>query len=410
MSAAPADPLFSFDAAGLRAALETLRVALEGGTLPTGAAPQLLPAQGQAPSDVLCALAGLALEPANRFNSAGWFAHMDPPTPWITWAAQAWISALNQNLLHPDTGAAGRDVEAQVIAALAPVFGMAGGHMVPGSTVANLTALWAAREVAGVTEVVASEHSHLSVAKAAHILGLGYRSVPCDPFGRMDAGQLGELGNSCLVLTAGTTSTGSVDRMEPRPEAAWLHVDAAWAGPLMFSGAHRHRLAGLEQADSVAISAHKWLWQPKDSALALFRNAERAHEAVSFGGAYLAVPNVGVLGSSAARAIPLAATLMTMGVEGIVSRLDTCMALAERFADLIEGDGRFELWNRPETGVIAWRPSRGEPVRLREGLAERGLHVSQTVIGGAPWLRSVAVHPGIDVDAVYAAACQLEEE
>lgn len=365
---------------------------------------EVFPADGLGQSNAAERMATLTLERAQDYAAEGWFAHMDPPTPWITWAAQAWTAAMNQNLLHPDTGAIGREIEAKVVDALAPHFGMDGGHMVPGSTLANLTAIWAAREVAGVEEVVASELAHLSVAKAAHILGLKHRAVPTDRAGRIDPEALGSLDRACLVLTAGTTSTGSVDRMEPLPEAAWVHVDAAWAGPLRLSPKHASVLAGLEAAQSVAVSAHKWLWQPKDSALIFFADSKSAHEALSFGGAYLAVPNVGVMGSSAARAVPLAATLMAFGRNGLARRLEACMGLAERFAALLHADPEFELWAPPETGVIAWRSKTASVPELRESLAAQGCFVSQTKLNGEDWLRSVAIHPGINVEAVYQAA------
>ncbi|MEM8687379.1 MAG: pyridoxal-dependent decarboxylase [Pseudomonadota bacterium] len=365
----------------------------------------IFPQSGVGSTQALKRTAEVTLDAALNFADRGWFAHMDPPTPWVTWACQAWMAALNQNLLHPDTGLVGRQVEESVIDALAPHFGMDGGHMVPGSTLANLTALWAARDLAGAQTVVASELSHLSIRKAAHILGVSYRSVPCDETGCIDPNALGDLKQACLVLTAGTTSTGSIDPLEPLPDAAWVHVDAAWAGPLRLSQKHAPLLAGLEDAQSVAVSAHKWLWQPKDSALILFADSERAHEALSFGGTYLSVPNVGVLGSSAARAIPLAATLMAFGRDGIARRLDACMALADRFAGYLSGDNRFELWGAPQTGVIAWRSTTRTVEELRAHLAEQGIFVSQTTIGGEDWLRSVAVHPGIDVDVIYQAAC-----
>jgi L-2,4-diaminobutyrate decarboxylase len=92
--------------------------------------------------------------------------------------ATLWNASLNQNLLHPDVAPVARDIEAQVIGWLAPLFGMDGGHMTPGSTVGNLTALWAARELRGVKRVVASEGAHLSIGKAAHILGLAFE-VTC---------------------------------------------------------------------------------------------------------------------------------------------------------------------------------------------------------------------------------------
>jgi glutamate/tyrosine decarboxylase-like PLP-dependent enzyme len=65
-------------------------------------------------------------------------------------------AAVNQNLLHPDTGPVARLLEPLVVGWLAPVFGMGGGHLVPGSTLANLTALWAARDLAGARTVVTS--------------------------------------------------------------------------------------------------------------------------------------------------------------------------------------------------------------------------------------------------------------
>ena len=103
---------------------------------------------------------------------------MDPPTPWVAWAGAQWAAALNQNLLHPDSAPVARELEERVVEWLAPFFGMSGGHLVPGSSVANLTALWAARELRGVEEVVASEAAHLSVRKAAALLGLRFRVVP----------------------------------------------------------------------------------------------------------------------------------------------------------------------------------------------------------------------------------------
>ena len=120
------------------------------------------------------------------FNSAAYLdselaaAHMDPPTPWITWSTTQWNARLNQNLLHPATAPAARQLEQRVVSWLAPFFGMTGGHMTPGSTLANLTALWAARDSAGVTEVVASDAAHLSIVKAAKILGLKLCNDPAE--------------------------------------------------------------------------------------------------------------------------------------------------------------------------------------------------------------------------------------
>lgn len=178
-------------------------------------------------------------------------------------------------------------------------------------------------------------------------------------------------------------------------------MDAAWAGPLRVTH-HADLLAGVETADSVAVSTHKWLYQPKESALVLFADPERAHAAISFGGGYLAAPNVGLLGSHANTALPLAVTLLAWGRDGLAGRIEADMAVAERLADLVTADDRLQLWNRPVTGVVNWRPRRQDPAAVRAEVS--GAWISIADIGGEPWFRSVAANPLADpaqvVDAV----------
>jgi L-2,4-diaminobutyrate decarboxylase len=323
---------------------------------------------------------------------------MDPPTPWMTWAAAAWAASVNQNLLHPDAAPAARELEQRTIGWLCPFFGMSGGHLVPGSSVANLTALWAAREVAGVREVVASEAAHVSLAKAANLLGLPLRTVPIDDRQRLRPDALGDLSRGVLVLTAGTVSTGAVDPLDAGIGAAWRHVDAAWAGPLRFSARYADRLNGVERADSISVSGHKWLYQPKESGIVLFADVDRADEALSFGGSYLAAPNVGVLGSHGASAVGLAATLLAWGTRGVAARVEADMALADRLCTLIEDDDRLELWNQHVTGVVNWRPRQGDARLVRDGLTNAW--VSLATIDGDLWLRSVAANPYADPELV----------
>jgi L-2,4-diaminobutyrate decarboxylase len=361
------------------------------------ALPKALPQSGMGPIAAMQALAPNILGGAARLGESTSFAHMDPPTPWITWAISLWNTSLNQNLLHPATSPVARDMEDRVVAWLAPFFGMNGGHITPGSTVANLTALWSARECAGITEVVASEGAHLSIAKAAHILGLTYRSVPIDANGAMDAAHLPDnLSKSALVLTAGATSTGAIDSLALATKAAWTHVDAAWAGPLRLSQ-HTHLLNGIELADSVAVSAHKWLFQPKESALVLFKDTVKAHAAVSFGGAYLATPNVGVLGSHGAAATVLAATLLAWGREGVAERIEHCMALAQCLCDFVANDERLALYAQAQSGIVVWRPKDDRLFDLMLNQLPAG-STSTTTISGGKWLRNVAANPNADID------------
>lgn len=156
----------------------------------------------------------------------------------------------------------------------------------------------------------------------------------------------------------------------------------------------------------MAVSAHKWFFQPKESALVLFRDAVRAHAAVSFGGAYLAVPNVGVLGSHGATAIPLFAMLMAWGRKGLVARIERCMGLAEEFASYISSDARLELLAATSSGVVVWRPARAD--RFEQVLL--GLPpstVSVTNLEGERWFRNVAANPNADVRKVIDAISAL---
>ncbi len=365
------------------------------------ALPANLPHQGAGERALLPELAALALGGANRLDDSLSFAHMDPPTPWLTWAMAMWNARLNQNLLHSATAPVARKIEERTIAWLAPFFGMDGGHMVPGSTVANLTALWAAREVQDIDEVAAPDTAHVSIEKAARLLGLRYRALPTDKMGRLVPETAIGLDRACLVLVAGSTSTGVVDPLQLAGTAAWTHVDAAWAGPLRLSEKHAGLLDGVEFADSVAVSAHKWLFQPKESALVFFRDTATAHSALSFGAAYLAAPNIGLLGSHGATAVPLFALLWAWGREGMASRLDRCMAASEKFAAFVEDDQRLALLGVPETGVVVWRP-RDRDVKVFGSTLPKGL-ASQTIIAGSPWLRCVSANPLVDIDAVIEA-------
>jgi L-2,4-diaminobutyrate decarboxylase len=127
------DKEFSVDSDGLHQAVELMSRDFsneEGLALPLE-----LPQVGMGSTAALNSLAPSILGGAARLGQATSFAHMDPPTPWITWAITLWNASLNQNLLHPATAPVARQMEQRVVAWLAPFFGMNGGHMTPGSTV-----------------------------------------------------------------------------------------------------------------------------------------------------------------------------------------------------------------------------------------------------------------------------------
>lgn len=400
----PEDALADFapDPVGLQVALDTLIYykSEPGKPTPWTWGPRLTttwPELGRGGMQALIDLAEVGLELPTRVDHPGFLAHMDPPTPWFTWAAAQWAAAMNQNLLHPDVAPTMRDLEQQVITWMAPSFGMGGGHLVPGSSLATLTALWAARDARGVTEIVSSAASHLSVAKAARVLGLPHRVVPVDDEQQIDVDQLGDLSTSALVLTAGTVSTGAIDPLNLAGRARWTHVDAAWAGPLVFSIEFGDVLDGISGADSVGFSAHKWLHQPKESAAILFADNDEAEEVLSFGGDYLSAPNIGLLGSSGARALPLAATFLAWGRYGLAAVIDTGMLRIEQLERIVLESDDLEAGCRNRTGVLLWRPIGASEDYLRA--TQRRLEeswVSIAIVDGEAWFRSVGANPMAD--------------
>jgi glutamate/tyrosine decarboxylase-like PLP-dependent enzyme len=360
--------------------------------------PDNFPGCGIGEFETLDLLAPHVLGRAARLDKSIALAHMDPPTPWITWATALWNARLNQNLLHPATAPFAIEAEKKVLDWLTPFFGMQGGHMCSGSTIANLTALWAARDAKSVEKIIASKAAHISIEKAARILGLPYEQIDTNSNGQIDPEKIGDLSKACLVLTAGTTATGIIDPLALAGQAKWTHVDAAWAGPLRLSSTHTHLLDGIEKADSVAVSAHKWFFQPKDSALIMFREPERSDPAISFGGGYLASPNVGVQGSRGAAAIPLLATMIAWGKNGFSNRIDHAMSIATKLAKALDREKNISLWAMPKTGVSVFRPltmSVGELyINLPEGM------FSTCILDDQKWLRSVAANPLADIDDI----------
>jgi L-2,4-diaminobutyrate decarboxylase len=356
--------------------------------------PSALPETGWGTEPVSAAFEAAIAERSARLDDPLAFAHMDPPALELAAHLVGLNARANQNLLHRATSPFATEIEARLIAWLAPVFGMTCGHVCSGSTLANLTGLWCARE-AGARRVVASEDAHLSVAKAAHILAMPFEAVPVDADGRLDRSRLAAVEDAALVLTAGTTGRGVIDELEALP-AHWTHVDAAWAGPLQLTR-YSARLDGIARADSIAISGHKWLFQPKDSALVLFRDPG-AQTSISFGGGYLAAANIGVQGSRGAAAIPLFATLLALGRSGLAALIEKNMADAEALAARLAGDPRTELKQTPDTGVVNWRP-RTQPVEaVLAGLEGTS---SRTRIQGEIWVRQVAANPHADVEKIW---------
>lgn len=202
-------------------------------------------------------------------------------------------AAFNPQLASATTSPAAVAIEAHVLRAVAERAGLSprsepAGNFTSGGSEANATAVICAltqaspefhargsRAFAGPPVFYISADSHLAWVKIAHQVGIGRlaaRMIPTDGTGRMSIAALKQAIAAdrragavpfMLGATAGTTNAGMVDPLAEcaeiaRREHLWLHVDAAWGGGVIASEMHRHRLSGIEYADSVTIDAHKW--------------------------------------------------------------------------------------------------------------------------------------------------------
>jgi glutamate/tyrosine decarboxylase-like PLP-dependent enzyme len=358
--------------------------------------PSFFPDEGFG-EDTVEMMASNVLGKATYLDGPFSFAHMDPPTPWITWMVQMWNARLNQNLLHKELSPFATEAEELVIEWIKEFFKMDGGHMCSGSTIANLTALWVARDLTGADTVVASKASHISIEKAAKILNMKLIKIETKPDGTIDENALVNLENAILVLNAGTTCTGTIDNLDLIGKAKWTHVDGAYAGALKFSSKYSFLLKGIEKANSISLSSHKWLYQPKDSAIVLFKDIKSANEIMSFFGNYLSSVNVGIQGSKGANGVTLLATLLYFGKKGIEKLIDNSMENAKHFYEKLLEIENIEVFKKPQTGITLFRPKNQS---VNEFLSKLPKGVFSKCKTDKEYVRSVAINPLAKVDEI----------
>jgi glutamate decarboxylase len=191
----------------------------------------------------------------------------------------------------------------------------AGGISCQGGSASNMTSiviarntLYPASKTAGNTDhkfvLFTSAHGHYSLEKAAQMLGIGSDnviSVPIDAEGRMIPSELEKLvekskneGKTPFYVntTAGTTVLGSFDPFKDisvvcKKHNLWLHVDASWGGPVIFSSKQRHKVAGVELADSLAVNPHKMMGVPITCSFLLGPDLTKFHKANTLPAGYL---------------------------------------------------------------------------------------------------------------------------
>ncbi|MFN7996205.1 MAG: aminotransferase class V-fold PLP-dependent enzyme [Bryobacteraceae bacterium] len=287
-----------------------------------------------------------------------------------------------------------------------------GGAFVTGATVANFTALAAARhevlarqgwdvEADGLfgappISVVVGDEAHPSVIKALGMLGLGRSRVlrvPVDDQGRMRPSEIPSMrGPAIVCMQAGNVNTGAFDPAteiceRARESGAWVHVDGAFGLWAAASPKFAHLVEGVVDADSWATDAHKWLNVPYDSGLAFVRNASALKNSMSLTAAYLPqgghrepsqyTPEL----SRRARGVEIWAALKSLGRSGLADLIERTCRLARCFAEALR-QGGCEILNEVVLNQVL--VSFGEPGRTRQ-VIERVQHDGTCWCGPTEW-------------------------
>jgi len=261
---------------------------------------------GAAALDALPQVLNLSRPPSPRFF--GYVLGSGDP---VAAVADLLASILNQNVTAWRSAPAAVALERHLVDALAAALGCHGhrGSFCGGGSMANLMALAMAREArlpANASDgrhgvVYASSEVHMSIHKAMALLGFGraqLRLIPTDASFRMSLAHLREAIASdhaaghlpfAVVASSGTVNTGSIDPLAEiaalcREHRLWMHIDGAYGA--LAALAVPERFAGLSGADSLSLDPHKWLYQPLDCGVLLFRDEQAARAAFSYTGDY----------------------------------------------------------------------------------------------------------------------------
>jgi L-2,4-diaminobutyrate decarboxylase len=349
--------------------------------------------------------------------------------------------ATNNPMAIYEMGAAGATIEREVVSWMLDKVGFdresGGGVLTHGGSLANLTALLAARArvapdswrqgVPGDLALLAPPSAHYSIPRAAAILGLGEDAVielEVDELERIRPDRLVAALERCaaagrrplaLVAPACATSTGLYDDLRAiggfcAEHGIWLHVDAAHGASALLSERHRELLDGIELGDSVVWDAHKLLRTSGLCAAVLVRRGPDLPAAFRQSGDYLFNDHESVGFDLLDRALETTKTTLGLKLflslawagehglgEYVAARFDT----ARRFHELLSREPDVTVPYVPESNIVCFRFGDADQLALRDRVVAGGrLHIGSTTVDGERYLRLVVTAPDTDEETL----------
>ena len=318
------------------------------------------------------------------------FGYVQSPGTPLAAFADLLVSTLNANLTAWRSAPAPVEIERLTIDWIRQILGFgpdAGGIFLSGGSMANLAAIATARQAkdhsSGRLCIYASSETHFSVAKAAALLGIGRESVGHiaidehfkirvdDLVAKISADIEAGYIPFCVVANAGTVNTGAVDSLAEIREVAnrfqlWMHVDGSYGALAILAKSASKLFAGIEQADSVALDPHKWLYLPVDVGCVIYREPEMARAAFAHQAEYtriieeeadeaFAFWDYGPELSRRFRALKVWMVLKGVGLHLLGEAIENNLACARYFESLVRASDDFEMVAPVELSIFCFR-------------------------------------------------------
>ncbi len=348
------------------------------------------PSHGRDFCDVFAHLRDAVFPYMSRLDHPGYFAFIPACGTWPGALGDLMASALNIYAGSWMEAAGPSQIELVVLDWFKQWIGYpqtAAGVLVSGGSAANITALACAREalLGAMTDravIYVADQGHSSIARAARLLGFRsdqVRVLPTDEDQRLRVDALAaavdadaSAGRQPLLVAAaaGSTNTGAVDPLIGiaalcRERGLWLHVDGAYGAFAALSERGRDALAGIEQAHSVTLDPHKWLYQPFECGALLVRDGDVLRRAFEIVPSYLqdaAVErgevnfcDLGLQLSRGCRALKIWVSIQCFGLDAFRLAVNRCLDLAEHARLHVDRSPELELMSPARLGIICFR-------------------------------------------------------
>jgi aromatic-L-amino-acid/L-tryptophan decarboxylase len=402
-----------------------------------------LPEHGDDPAKVLNEICRSMVDKGFHVPAANYFGLMNPTPTYMGFLGEALVAALNPQLATLARSQLASKIELETLRWIGERVGWPGefsGTFTSGGNEANFSGLalaLAARFPQAIDDGVASigaqpvayasAEAHHSLDKSAGLLGFGrkgLRRLVVNSNAQLDPQALEsaireDLTASkkpfCVVATAGTTNSGTVDDLVAisaicRRHGLWLHVDGAYGGAAIFSDRHRDLVRGIELADSLTIDPHKWLAVPFAAGVILTSHPQTLETAFSVAAPYMPKAAGAVLPDNSRistqwtrrmNSLKLWLSLRVHGRRAYEEHIDRQMQLARSFAQWLEGSDDYEPAVLHTLPIVTFKVRRSglsneELSRSHSAIVDRVTRdgqrwISETIVNGGSVLRMMII-------------------